>query len=74
MYDLEELEMIKSLLPMLEKLSNTPGASTQRLMALTTNVDWRKVHTFELDWKVVSVGDTDADELVPLVKMQFIRE
>lgn len=68
----EELEVVKSLMPTLEKLAESPGAAAQRLAALAAHVNWDKVHTFELDWKTMKCGDTT--ELVPVVKMEFIRE
>ena len=68
----EELEAVKSLMLMFEKLAESPGAVAQRLAALTTHINWDKVHTFELEWKTIGCGDTT--ELVPVVKMEFIRE
>jgi hypothetical protein len=43
--------------------------AVKELAALVCNVDWDKIHKFELDWKSLSCNEID--ELVPVVKIEF---
>ena len=69
---MDEAKLVTSLTSLMEELAKTPGAGAQRLAALTSGVDWSKVHIFELDWKLIGTGENP--ELVPVVKIEFIRD
>ena len=69
---MEVADIIKAFSPTLEGLSKLPGRGAERLAALAANVNWDKVHSLDLKWE--SVRCDGIDELVPIVKMEFIHE
>ena len=69
---METADVIKALSPILDGLSKLPGRGAERLAALAVNVNWDRVHSLDLRWE--SVCCDGVDELVPIVKMEFIQE